>query len=71
MNATCYHTRNNTLYSDEGASFSQDCGEALSFAAWQALGQDGASVAAVTPPISQLIAMGAAKVLGGEALAAA
>lgn len=63
LNTTCYHTRNNTLFADAGASFMQSCGAALSFDEWQALGQDAGSVAGPTPPIPALIALGAAKVL--------
>jgi hypothetical protein len=58
-----YVTKNNTLVSDEGASFSQNCGQLLTFAEWQALGQDAGSRVGVTPSVEELIAIGAAKVL--------
>lgn len=65
LNTTVYHTQNNTLFADAGATFEQECAKALDFSTWQALGQDAGSVTMPTPPISQLIALGAAKVLGG------
>jgi hypothetical protein len=65
FNTTCYNTQNNTLYVDAGASFEQDCARALGFTEWQNFGQDSGSATAATPPIAQLIALGAAKVLGG------
>jgi hypothetical protein len=63
LNQTVYLTANNTLYSDAGSSFSTVCGQAATFAQWQALGQDVGSTNLQTPPIADLIAMGAA-VLG-------
>jgi hypothetical protein len=65
LNTTVYRTRNNTLYADAGSNFSQSCGVALDFAAWQALDQDVGSTTATTPSVSELIALGAAKVLPG------
>lgn len=65
LNTTVYHTQNNTLFADAGATFEQDCAKALDFATWQALGQDAGSATMATPPVAQLIALGAAKVLGG------
>lgn len=65
LNTTVYVTKNNTLYADAGSNFSQSCGVALDFAAWQSLNQDVGSTTAVTPSVSELIALGAAKVLPG------
>ncbi len=62
---TVYRTRNNTLFADAGANFSQNCGTRLDFAAWQALGQDAESVTTTTPSVAELVAIGAAKVLSG------
>ncbi len=60
---TVYITRNNTLFSDTGAgAWGGSCGSST-FAAWQALGQDAQSHTAATPPVAQLIALGAAKTL--------
>ena len=67
LNTTVYVTRGNQLLADAGTSFSQDCGQALDWAAWQGLGQDAGSVTGVTPGVAELIAMGAAKVLPGLA----
>jgi hypothetical protein len=64
LDTTVYVTANNTLLADAGAAFSQDCGVALDFASWQALGQDAGSTTGVTPSVAELIALGAAKVLG-------
>ena len=64
LNTTVYRTRNNTLFADAGANFAQTCGENLDFAAWQALGQDAESTTTTTPSVAELIALGAAKVLG-------
>ncbi len=60
---TVYVTRNNTLVADAGASFSQNCGGALTFAQWQALEQDVGSTTGVTPSAAELVDIGAAKVL--------
>ncbi len=60
---TVYITRNNTLLADSGAgAWAGTCG-ASNFSVWQALGQDALSHTAPTPPVAQLIAMGAAKTL--------
>jgi hypothetical protein len=60
---TVYATRNNTLLADAGASaWAGTCGTA-NFSDWQELGQDAQSHTGVTPPVAQLIAMGAAKTL--------
>jgi hypothetical protein len=57
-------TANNTLLSDAGTPpFSQTCGAALTFAQWQALGQDAGSVVGVTPDVPTLIAMATAKLV--------
>ena len=57
-----YVTQNNTLLSDAGTPpFSQTCGSALTFAQWQALGQDAGSVVGVTPDVPALIAAATAK----------
>ena len=64
VNSTVYVTRNNTLLSDAPAKFSEACPDGLTFAQWQALGQDVGSRVGVTPDVATLVAMGAAKVLG-------
>jgi hypothetical protein len=57
-----YVTANNTLLSDAGTPpFSQTCGAALTFAQWQALGQDAGSVVGVTPDVPTLISLATAK----------
>jgi hypothetical protein len=63
INQTVYHTRNNTLLSDPGSSFAQPCSAPQTFSGWQALGQDEQSIAAVTPSVPELIALGSALVL--------
>ena len=64
VNTSVYVTRNNTLLSDRPAVFNQGCPSDLTFAQWQALGQDAGSRVGATPDVATLIAMGAAKVLG-------
>ena len=59
-----YVTRGNTLLADAGAQFQQSCSQALDFAEWQALGQDAGSTTGATPGVAELVALGAAKVLG-------
>ncbi len=60
---TVYVTRNNTLVADGGAgAWAGTCGVA-NFSAWQVLGQDAQSTTGATPPVPQLIALGAAKAL--------
>ena len=63
MSQAVYHTANNSLLADQGAALSFSCNGPLTFAQWQALGQDAGSVAGVTPGVPELIALGAA-VLG-------
>jgi len=63
VNTTVYMTRNNTLLADAGVVFSQGCHGPLTFAAWQALGQDAGSHTAATPDVDALLALGAAKVM--------
>ena len=58
-----YVTKNNTLVADQGGgAWARTCG-AANFSVWQSLGQDEQSTTGVTPPVAQLIAMGAAKAL--------
>ena len=57
-----YVTANNTLLSDAGSPpFVQDCSAKLSFAQWQALGQDAGSSVGTTPDVPTLIAAAKAK----------
>ena len=59
----------NTHLVDAGADFNVSCGDPqvqLGFAQWQALAQDGGSSTSATPDVAALIALGAAKVLGGR-----
>lgn len=64
LNATVYGTSYNSLLADGGGNFTQTCNQTLSWAQWQALGQDVGSILGATPSVQDLIAMGAAKVLG-------
>ena len=59
LNTTVYVTANNTLYADQGVVFTQGCKQQLTFAQWQALGQDTGSTTDVTPDVPTLIAIGA------------
>ena len=63
LNTTVYVTAGNTLYADPGATFTQTCNQTLTFEQWQALGQDQGSSVAVTPNVTELIALGANKIL--------
>lgn len=60
VNSTTFGSSYNTLFSD--ASDFTVCGN-LSFAAWQTLGKDEGSVLAPTPPVAELVALGASKVI--------
>ena len=60
VNLTTYRSRFNLLFSDSN-NFTA-CG-AATFGAWQSLGQDAGSALAPTPSVSELLALGAAKVI--------
>lgn len=69
VNGSVYYTALNTHLVDAGADFNVSCGDPqvqLGFAQWQALAQDGGSSTSATPDVAALIALGAAKVLGGR-----
>ena len=60
--SSVYVTANNTLLSDANSPpFAQNCAGELSFAQWQALGQDAGSSVGTTPDVPTLIAAAKAK----------
>lgn len=65
LNSTVFVTYGNTLLADPGSNVTINCGQQLSLQEWQELGQDAGSVAGVTGTVAELIAMGAAVLVGG------
>lgn len=62
VNTTTYRHAYNVLFSDTG-NFST-CSGSLPWDEWRALGQDAGSALSTTPSVAELIALGAAKVIG-------